>query len=164
MQKYNIIELNEKQLPELQAIAGELGISNAGDLEKQALVYRILDEQAIFVAEEKKEAKKPEGRKRGRPAKAKATPEKPAEETVTAEPAAEAAQPVEKEKEKAAAAPEATPQPKQSKKRKTRIAAVPVVTVDPDQSSNEPMPEPIPAPMSQEVVVNEVKENEQPIA
>lgn len=164
MQKYNIIELNEKQLPELQAIAGELGISNAGDLEKQALVYRILDEQAIFVAEEKKEAKKPEGRKRGRPAKAKATPEKPAEETATAEPAAEAAQPVEKEKEKAAAAPEATPQPKQSKKRKTRIAAVPVVTVDPDQPSNEPMPEPIPAPMSQEVVVNEVKENEQPIA
>lgn len=163
MQKYNIIELNEKQLPELQAIAGELGISNAGDLEKQALVYRILDEQAIFVAEEKKEVKKPEGRKRGRPAKAKSTPEKQAESTAVNEPVAEAAQPASEEKDKAVAASETVPQPKQSKKRKTRIAAVPVVTVDPDQSSNESMPDPIPAPITQKAELNEVKEVEQPI-
>lgn len=82
MQKYNIIELNEKELPDLQKIAEELGISKVSELDKQALVYRILDEQAIVLAEEnKKEPKKPEGRKRGRPAKAKGAPEKPAEET-----------------------------------------------------------------------------------
>ena len=76
MQKYNIIELNEKELPDLQKIAEELGISKVSELDKQALVYRILDEQAIVLAEEnKKEPKKPEGRKRGRPAKAKGAPE-----------------------------------------------------------------------------------------
>ena len=81
MQKYNIIELNEKQLPELQKIAEELGVTKASELDKQALVYRILDEQAIVLAEEnKKEAKKPEGRKRGRPAKAKTTPENSGDE------------------------------------------------------------------------------------
>ena len=86
MQKYNIIELNEKELPDLQKIAEELGISKVSELDKQALVYRILDEQAIVLAEEnKKEPKKPEGRKRGRPAKAKGAPEKPAEEPAEGE-------------------------------------------------------------------------------
>ena len=148
MQKYNIIELNEKQLPELQAIAGELGVSNAGDLEKQALVYRILDEQAIVLAEEnKKEVKKPEGRKRGRPAKAKPAAEKPVE--------AETPQPeVVTESE---AAPEVA-QPRQSKKRKTRVAAVPVVTVDPNQPANESMQEPIPGFMNMEVQEPQVQE------
>ena len=139
MQKYNIIELNEKELPDLQKIAEELGISKVSELDKQALVYRILDEQAIVLAEEnKKEPKKPEGRKRGRPAKAKGTPEKPAE----GEPVAAAEQPV--EVEKAVETPEPA-QPKPSKKRKTRVAAVPVVTVDPNQPVTEPIPEPMPA-------------------
>ena len=139
MQKYNIIELNEKELPDLQKIAEELGISKVSELDKQALVYRILDEQAIVLAEEnKKEPKKPEGRKRGRPAKAKGTPEKPAE----GEPVAAAEQPV--EAEKAVETPEPA-QPKPSKKRKTRVAAVPVVTVDPNQPVTEPIPEPMPA-------------------
>ena len=144
MQKYNIIELNEKQLPELQAIAGELGVSNASDLEKQALVYRILDEQAIVLAEEnKKEEKKPEGRKRGRPAKAKATAEKPAEVSVEAE------MPQSVETAEGEAAPEAAQQQKQGKKRKTRVAAVPVVTVDPNQPTNEVMQESISGLMDQ---------------
>ena len=77
MQKYNILELNEKLLPELQSIAEELGIKKVSSLKKEELVYRILDEQAISYAGiqaekmKEKEAKKPvEGRKRGRPAKA----------------------------------------------------------------------------------------------
>ncbi|WP_297907144.1 transcription termination factor Rho [uncultured Parabacteroides sp.] len=77
MQKYNILELNEKLLPELQGIAEELGIKKVSSLKKEELVYRILDEQAISYAGiqaekmKEKEAKKPaEGRKRGRPAKA----------------------------------------------------------------------------------------------
>ena len=42
MQKYNIIELNEKLLPELQSIAEELGIKKISSLRKDELVYRIL--------------------------------------------------------------------------------------------------------------------------
>lgn len=82
MQKYNILELNEKLLPELQSIAEELGITKVNSLKKEELVYRILDEQAISYAGihaekmKEKEAKKAEqgrpesGRKRGRPSKA----------------------------------------------------------------------------------------------
>ena len=69
MQKYNILELNEKLLPELQSIAEELGIKKVSSLKKEELVYRILDEQAISYAGiqaekmKEKEAKKPvEGR------------------------------------------------------------------------------------------------------
>ncbi|MDR3260356.1 MAG: transcription termination factor Rho [Tannerella sp.] len=50
MQKYNILELNEKQLPDLQAIAEELGVKKVKSLNKQDLVYKILDEQAISLA------------------------------------------------------------------------------------------------------------------
>ncbi|MDR1557813.1 MAG: Rho termination factor N-terminal domain-containing protein, partial [Tannerellaceae bacterium] len=50
MQKYNILELNEKLLPELQKIAGELGIKKVSSFKKEELVYRILDEQAISIA------------------------------------------------------------------------------------------------------------------
>jgi transcription termination factor Rho len=50
MQKYNILELNEKLLPELQTIAGELGIKKINSFKKEELVYRILDEQAISIA------------------------------------------------------------------------------------------------------------------
>ena len=66
MQKYNILELNEKLLPELQSIAEELGIKKVSSLKKEELVYRILDEQAISYAgiqaekEKEKEAKKAE--------------------------------------------------------------------------------------------------------
>ena len=50
MQRYNILELNGKQLPELQEIAEGLGIKRGKVLEKQDLVYKILDEQAISLA------------------------------------------------------------------------------------------------------------------
>ncbi|MDR2388160.1 MAG: transcription termination factor Rho [Tannerellaceae bacterium] len=50
MQKYNILELNEKLLPDLQKIAGELGIKKVSSFKKEELVYRILDEQAISIA------------------------------------------------------------------------------------------------------------------
>lgn len=150
MQKYNIIELNEMQLPELQAVAGELGVSKVSELDKQELVYRILDEQAIVLAEEnKKEVKKPEGRKRGRPAKMKSAPEKSIEPQI----ATENSKPVETEE---TAVDQEAVQPKQSKKRKTRVAAVPVVTVDPSLSSTEPVPEQIPLSLS--------KEDQEPLA
>ena len=62
MQKYNILELNGKQLPELQEIAETLGIKKVKSLQKEELVYRILDEQAISWAgiQVEKEARKKE--------------------------------------------------------------------------------------------------------
>ena len=50
---YNIIQLNGKDLSELQAIAKELGIQQADTLKKDDLVYSILDEQAIANASKK---------------------------------------------------------------------------------------------------------------
>jgi transcription termination factor Rho len=50
MQKYNILELNKKELPELQEIAEALGINKTKSLPKNELVYKILDEQAISYA------------------------------------------------------------------------------------------------------------------
>ena len=50
---YNIIQLNDKELSELQAIAKELGIQHADTLKKDDLVYSILDEQAIANASKK---------------------------------------------------------------------------------------------------------------
>ena len=44
---YNIIQLNDKDLSELQSIAKELGIKDAESINQKDLVYRILDEQAI---------------------------------------------------------------------------------------------------------------------
>ena len=44
---YNIIQLNKKELQELQEIATEFNIKNAKSYEKRDLIYQILDAQAI---------------------------------------------------------------------------------------------------------------------
>ena len=58
---YNIIQLNDKDLSELQSIAKELGIKKAETFKKEDLVYHILDEQAI--ANAAKKAQKMDGEK-----------------------------------------------------------------------------------------------------
>ena len=55
---YNIIQLNDKDLSELQSIAQELGITKTDSLKKEDLVYKILDEQAIVGATKKVAAEK----------------------------------------------------------------------------------------------------------
>lgn len=55
---YNIIQLNDKNLSELQTIAQELGIKKTDSLKKEELVYKILDEQAIAGATKKVAAEK----------------------------------------------------------------------------------------------------------
>ena len=55
---YNIIQLNEKKMPELQAIAKDLGLKRISALRKEELIYKILDEQAIAGANKKVEADK----------------------------------------------------------------------------------------------------------
>ena len=45
---YNIIQLTSKSLDELQEVAKEMGLKGTGSLDRQDLIYRILDEQAIM--------------------------------------------------------------------------------------------------------------------
>lgn len=67
---YNIIQLNDKDLTELQQIAKELGLKKVDSLKKEELVYRILDEQAIVGATKKVAAQQNnEERKEGQPRK-----------------------------------------------------------------------------------------------
>ena len=66
---YNIIQLNDKELSELQTIAKELGIKNAETItSKVDLVYSILDEQAVANAARKNASseKKEQPKKRTR--------------------------------------------------------------------------------------------------
>jgi len=53
MPNFNIVQLNSKSLPELIEIAKELGLTKVDSTEKNALIYRILDEQAIQNASRK---------------------------------------------------------------------------------------------------------------
>ncbi len=67
---YNIIQLNDKDLSELQQIAKELGLTKTESLRKEDLVYRILDEQSIVGATKKAaSAKSGEEKKEGQPRK-----------------------------------------------------------------------------------------------
>ena len=61
---YNIVQLNEKTLDELRNIAREMGIKKADSLEKDKLVYEILDEQASASASKTATSTKPEGEPR----------------------------------------------------------------------------------------------------
>ncbi len=82
---YNIIQLNDKSLPELQAIAQELGIKKAESFKKEELVYKILDEQAIVGATRKVAADKlKEERKEDKKKRPKAAPKKEEKKAATA--------------------------------------------------------------------------------
>ena len=50
---YSILQLTEKDLPELQQIANEFGIKDAKSFEKRQLIYEILDAQALASAARK---------------------------------------------------------------------------------------------------------------
>ena len=56
---YDILQLNDLLVPELLDIAEQLEIPNAKKLNKQDLVYRILDKQAIMNAAAKNDDEKP---------------------------------------------------------------------------------------------------------
>ena len=60
---YTIIQLNEKELPELQQIAAEFGIKNPKSFDKRSLVYQILDYQAIARSTQKNEDSESGGKK-----------------------------------------------------------------------------------------------------
>lgn len=67
---YDILQLNDMLVPELLDIAEQLKISNAKKLDKQELVYKILDRQAVVASEKKTGAPTEEKTKRKRIVKA----------------------------------------------------------------------------------------------
>lgn len=73
MQKYNILQLKGMEQGTLVALAKELGLKKTDKLEKDELVYQILDQQAIVgAAQQAAEEKSAEDRKmvkKGRPVK-----------------------------------------------------------------------------------------------
>ncbi|WP_293710625.1 transcription termination factor Rho [uncultured Parabacteroides sp.] len=158
MQKYNILELNEKLLPELQSIAEELGIKKISSLKKEELVYRILDEQAISYAglqaekEKEKEAKKAEkqtkAKKPSKTAAAKApkaeSKVKAAKPEVATTPAPEVVKPVEEKKVAVAAEKKEQPERKKrvriEKKEKVAGAVAPANDADEVKVSKTPQP------------------------
>ncbi|WP_278631425.1 transcription termination factor Rho [Parabacteroides goldsteinii] len=156
MQKYNILELNEKLLPELQSIAEELGIKKISSLKKEELVYRILDEQAISYAgqqaekEKEKEAKKAEkqtkAKKPSKTAAAKAPKAESKPKAVKAEAtevaAPKATQPVEEKQAAVVAEKKEQPERKKrvriEKKEKVAGAVAPVNQTDEVKVSKTP--------------------------
>ncbi|GHT49351.1 transcription termination factor Rho [Bacteroidia bacterium] len=89
MQKYNILQLKEMEQSNLVALAKELGLTKVEKLQKDALIYQILDQQAIVNAAIQAAADKENGivdGRRGRYQKGKPKPkpvkkEEPAKET-----------------------------------------------------------------------------------
>jgi transcription termination factor Rho len=61
---YDILQLNDMLLPELLDIAEQLNISGAKKLDKQGLIYKILDNQAVQASEVKDDPKKKPARAR----------------------------------------------------------------------------------------------------
>lgn len=102
---YDILQLNDMLVPELLDIADQLGIANAKKLEKQELIYKILDKQAIqnSAGAEKAGAEKGKRKRVVKTTTANST-EEAIVESETVEPAA--APPAAKKKKAAAAAAE----------------------------------------------------------
>jgi transcription termination factor Rho len=61
---YDILQLNDMLVPELLDIAEQLKIPNAKKLDKQALVYKILDSQAVMASATKNGASEEKGKRK----------------------------------------------------------------------------------------------------
>ena len=159
MQKYNILELNEKLLPELQSIAEELGIKKVSSLKKEELVYRILDEQAISYAgiqaekEKEKEAKKAERQTKAKKAPKAAAPKgaKADAKTKVAAPATPVADSVEEVAVETKEQPERKKRTRIEKKDKVAGAAVPTRENDEVAVSKNPVSANAPSSVSEPV-------------
>ncbi|TKK69246.1 transcription termination factor Rho [Ilyomonas limi] len=132
---YDILQLNDMLVPELQDIAEQLSITNAKKLNKQDLIYKILDSQAVS-ATEKPAAEKPKRKRTVKAARATAdnnsytaTDTAPASEAApaTEQPVAEKPQPQPAEVQEAI--PAAAEGEQQQKRRKRKPIAPPVEEV-----------------------------------
>ena len=133
---YDILQLNDMLVPELLDIAEQLKITGAKKLDKQALIYKILDKQALLTSSTKGEPKEDKPAKKKRIVKT--TTANSTEEAIVESEAPE--------EEKAAPVVAAKPERKIIKKSKTEEQ---LVISEPAQ------------PVSQEEVVNEDKEEAQ---
>ena len=133
---YDILQLNDMLVPELLDIAEQLKITGTKKLDKQALIYKILDKQAILTSSTKGEPKEEKPAKKKRIVKT--TTANSTEEAIVESEAPE--------EEKPAPVVAAKPEKKIIKKSKTEEQ--PTVS-EPAQ------------PVSQEDVVNENKEEAQ---
>ena len=116
MQRYNITELSSKTLEELQEIAREIGFSPDAFPEKRELIYEILDQQAVTVAETTSVKRKP-----GRPRKTSSS-EESTHETPKSTPATSSA-PADSTPEASENAPEVE-QPKRKRGRPSKAEAL----------------------------------------
>ena len=151
---HKIFDLREMDVDQLRSLAEELKVKGFKKMEKDDLVYAILDEEAKLNALNAPE--KPAKSRRGRPRK----DEKPAPEAKSEEKPAEA-EPV------AQAAPEAKENSKSSTKKRGRKPKNPKDKATDDESAAAPVNEPVTKPVvnkEAEVQAEEVKEtvNETP--
>ena len=77
---YDILQLNDMLVPELLDIAEQQNISDAKTLEKQELIYKILDKQSVMNNTEKTSTESEKAEKPKRKRIVKATPDKAAKE------------------------------------------------------------------------------------
>jgi transcription termination factor Rho len=133
---YDILQLNDMLVPELLDIAEQLKITGAKKLDKQALIYKILDKQALLTSSTKGEPKEEKPAKKKRIVKT--TTANSTEEAIVESEAPEEQKP----------APVVAAKPERKIIKKSKTEEQPVVS-EPAQ------------PVSQEVVVNENKEEAQ---
>src|SRR5579875_3475794 len=90
---YDILQLNDMLVPELLDIAEDLKINNAKKLDKQELIYKILDKQAVTSNEQKSDGA---AKQRQRKRIVKASTANTTEEAIVEEPIAEPKRPAAK--------------------------------------------------------------------
>ena len=128
---YNIIQLNDKNLSELQTIAQELGIKKVESLKKEELVYRILDEQAIVGATKKIAAEKvKEERKEDKKKRSRVSVKKEADKVISASKngevnKTETVEPVEEPKPEVISKPAPVKKAKETEAKKEEVQAAP---------------------------------------
>jgi len=124
---YDILQLNDLLLPALQDIAQGLKITGFKKLDKQALIYKILDSQAVSEASAKDDGKKKPALKGRKPITVKTSNGTEEAEVMSDEPAAPAAAPAQKGRpiKKANPRPERPERPEKTEAPATVAAAAP---------------------------------------
>lgn len=146
---YDILQLNDMLVPELLDIAEDLKIENARKLNRQELVYKILDKQAVMGSDQKSDGP---GKQKQRKRIVKASTSNTTEEAIVEEPIVESKTPV----KKSAVKKEAKPSPKKGGRKRQdeendqpeeitspeQQLEVPVVNEDETSQGGEPIPAP----------------------
>ena len=145
---HKIFDLKEMDIDQLHILADELKIKSHKRMEKEELVYAILDEEARQNALNAPE--KPAKAKRGRPRKDDKPAEKPVEKPAE-KPAAEASEKKQPEKKVKEAKEEVTADAPKKRGRKPKNTAKEEIPAAPEQKETTKKPEP------QEVAEPEVK-------